>query len=62
MGDPPAGAAAPGTLVLRLHVEPGEPPAGWIEVDGDDDERRFAGWVGLLSAIGAARERARQGP
>ena len=57
----PPDAPVPGTLVLRLHIEPGALPAGWIAVDGQAD-RPFGGWVGLLSAIGAARAEAHPAP
>lgn len=44
----------PGSVALRLTVDPGDPLAGSIAVEGQP-EKRFGGWIELMAAINAAR-------
>jgi hypothetical protein len=46
-----------GGVGLRLKLEPGEPLAGTIAIDGQS-EKRFCGWIELMAAVNAARRRA----
>jgi hypothetical protein len=42
-------------IVLRLVVEPGDPPAGTVEVEGRAPPHPFCGWLELMAAIAAVR-------
>ena len=57
----PAAAAPLAELVLVLRIAAGEPPAGSIQAAGEH-ALPFTGWVGMLTAIGAARAMRRDGP
>jgi hypothetical protein len=39
-------------MELRIRLESGEPPEGWVDRPGDEQGPvQFSGWLGLLRAL-----------
>lgn len=49
---------ATGRVVVRVSLEPGDPPSGLIALDGGENATAFSGWVDLMTAITALRAQA----
>ncbi len=49
-------------LLILMSIEPGEPIAGSMAVDGVEREMAFSGWLGLVEVLTVLRRRSQSTP